>query len=125
MGNAIKFTETGHIRVHVSVMPRGDCQCGCANPGNTLLLFSVVDTGVGVPYEAQGKLMQEFSQVRDGVFVWEKEMGTKSARYFFSLEKCTKGFLFSVRDECTRVEFFWGGKGVGYHPVLEICSASE
>ncbi|WP_027716622.1 CHASE domain-containing protein [Desulfuromonas sp. TF] len=49
VGNALKFTPEGEIRVSVKV--RGD-----------LLEFAVADTGIGIPEEKQHLLFQKFSQ---------------------------------------------------------------
>ena len=55
LGNAIKFTERGEVVVSVSGTPQG---------GRRFMLeFSVRDTGVGIPVNAQEKLFQSFSQV--------------------------------------------------------------
>ncbi|MDY6906010.1 MAG: PAS domain S-box protein [Thermodesulfobacteriota bacterium] len=53
--NAVKFTETGHVRVNVSVQSYD-------GPAVTLL-FKVVDTGIGIPEAQQSKLFKAFSQV--------------------------------------------------------------
>lgn len=54
VGNAIKFTEKGEIKISVSANSHK------GRRGN--LLFSVSDTGVGIPLEAQHKLFQYFQQ---------------------------------------------------------------
>jgi len=53
-GNAVKFTETGGIRVRVAhtATPDGRCE----------IRFEVVDTGIGIPKEAQGTIFEKFSQ---------------------------------------------------------------
>lgn len=55
IGNAIKFTESGHVEVFVTVKP--------AAAGKLKLIFSVADTGIGISQENMGKLFQRFSQV--------------------------------------------------------------
>lgn len=50
VGNAIKFTETGSVKLHVSQGERG-------------LLFEVTDTGIGIPESAREKLFGMFTQV--------------------------------------------------------------
>ena len=55
VNNAIKFTETGRIRVHVSLVS----EKGSPN----MLEFSVEDTGVGIPGEHQDALFTRFSQL--------------------------------------------------------------
>ena len=56
--NAIKFTDTGSVRLDVLVREhRG---------GVVALRFSVRDTGVGVPEEYKGRIFQAFEQVDSG-----------------------------------------------------------
>jgi signal transduction histidine kinase/DNA-binding response OmpR family regulator len=52
VGNAIKFTDAGAVRVEVA---RVD--------DHPTLRFAVTDTGVGIPDDARQRLFQEFSQV--------------------------------------------------------------
>lgn len=53
LGNAVKFTEVGGIRLVV----------GLANsPQGPMLQINVVDTGIGISHEAQGGLFQPFTQ---------------------------------------------------------------
>jgi CheY-like chemotaxis protein len=54
VGNAVKFTESGHVLVDLREDTRGD---GC-----TMLHFSVADTGIGVPIEKQATIFEPFSQ---------------------------------------------------------------
>jgi signal transduction histidine kinase/CheY-like chemotaxis protein len=54
VGNAIKFTERGHVMVAVREETRRD---GC-----TRLRFSVADTGIGIPAEKQANVFEAFSQ---------------------------------------------------------------
>ncbi|MGB0670689.1 MAG: ATP-binding protein, partial [Rhodospirillales bacterium] len=54
VGNAIKFTPQGEVAVKVERAENDD--------GAPLLLFSVHDTGVGIPEEALGRLFQRFEQ---------------------------------------------------------------
>ncbi|MCC6473582.1 MAG: response regulator [Burkholderiales bacterium] len=57
IGNAIKFTEKGSITVHVSVV--SETEEGCR------LKFSVRDTGIGIPPEAQARIFDSFAQADD------------------------------------------------------------
>lgn len=52
-GNAVKFTETGGVMIHVA---RG----GDDASGRPRLAFTVDDTGPGVPAEARGRIFEEF-----------------------------------------------------------------
>ena len=54
LGNAIKFTHRGEIIVEVTA--RGETDAG------TRLLFSVHDTGIGIPLARQSKLFAAFTQ---------------------------------------------------------------
>jgi two-component system, sensor histidine kinase RpfC len=55
MGNAIKFTEKGSVTMHVAV--------NTATETRVRLKFSVRDTGIGIPFEAQGRIFDSFAQV--------------------------------------------------------------
>jgi PAS domain S-box-containing protein len=59
LGNAIKFTTRGQIKLHITLQRRNANQ----------LWFSarVEDTGPGVTEEQQGKLFQPFSQIKRGL----------------------------------------------------------
>jgi hypothetical protein len=54
VGNAVKFTESGGVRVLAQPGRRSD--------GSADLRVSVVDTGIGVPPERMSRLFQSFSQ---------------------------------------------------------------
>jgi PAS domain S-box-containing protein len=54
VGNAIKFTEQGEVTVEVAV--------DGAEAGDTLLRFSVTDTGIGIPVDRQERIFGAFVQ---------------------------------------------------------------
>jgi signal transduction histidine kinase len=54
LNNAVKFTEAGRIRACLTIEP-GELE--------DRLKFEIIDTGVGIPVERQGRLFQRFSQV--------------------------------------------------------------
>jgi signal transduction histidine kinase/ligand-binding sensor domain-containing protein/CheY-like chemotaxis protein len=54
IGNAIKFTETGAVRVTVTVETKSDAEA--------LLRFSVADTGIGVPADRLEAIFEPFTQ---------------------------------------------------------------
>jgi len=54
VGNAIKFTATGEVRIEACELER--------DASGVLLEFSVSDTGIGIPNEKQALLFQPFSQ---------------------------------------------------------------
>lgn len=53
IGNAIKFTEKGHIYVNVQAEKRD---------GKNLMRFDVEDTGIGIPPEKQKEIFEAFTQ---------------------------------------------------------------
>ncbi|MEP2715904.1 ATP-binding protein [Pseudophaeobacter sp.] len=54
VGNAIKFTEKGRVKVSVEVEPAG--------AGDVMLHCSVVDTGIGIPKDMLKDIFERFSQ---------------------------------------------------------------
>ncbi len=54
VGNALKFTEHGHIRINVTVQER--------TPRQVRLAFSVADTGIGIPESGLPHIFDHFSQ---------------------------------------------------------------
>jgi signal transduction histidine kinase/CheY-like chemotaxis protein len=53
IGNAIKFTHSGHVYLNVSVDPV---------PSEPILQFDVEDTGIGIPPERQQEIFEPFTQ---------------------------------------------------------------
>jgi signal transduction histidine kinase/CheY-like chemotaxis protein len=51
LSNAIKFTEAGSVRLEI-----------WSQPGDGLLHFAVIDTGVGIPVDKQGLIFEPFRQ---------------------------------------------------------------
>jgi PAS domain S-box-containing protein len=56
VGNGIKFTDEGSIRIQVRTL-------NCIAPGTTNLEISVTDTGIGMTEVQQSQLFQAFTQV--------------------------------------------------------------
>src|SRR6185295_6776977 len=54
LGNAVKFTDTGEVVLHVDVET--------ATPSRVTLRFAVTDTGIGIPAEKQRHIFQAFTQ---------------------------------------------------------------
>jgi PAS domain S-box-containing protein len=54
VGNAVKFTDTGEIVVHVSCLEE--------TPANAVLRIAVSDTGIGIAPAVQSRLFQAFMQ---------------------------------------------------------------
>jgi CheY-like chemotaxis protein len=59
LGNAIKFTQTGSVNV---VLATGRCASGAAG-----VVFSVVDTGIGIAPDALDRLFERFSQADESI----------------------------------------------------------
>lgn len=58
LGNAIKFTQQGEVRVHVTLDAPASQEAGPA-----IFRMAVTDTGTGISPEGQARLFQSFSQV--------------------------------------------------------------
>jgi len=59
VGNGVKFTDQGyvHVAVRLDELPSSD-----GSPGAQHLMFSISDTGIGVPTDRQHVLFKRFSQ---------------------------------------------------------------
>jgi len=60
VGNSVKFTDSGYVFVSVNSDP-----ASAGLPGN--ILFSVEDTGMGVPEDKQNLLFQPFNQIDSSI----------------------------------------------------------
>ena len=58
LGNAIKFTREGTVKLQLSAQPADE-------PGRTRLCFDIEDTGVGMPQHDLGRIFEPFEQVRN------------------------------------------------------------
>ncbi|MBT6431966.1 MAG: response regulator [Deltaproteobacteria bacterium] len=56
-GNAIKFTENGHVAIRVSSEARSD--------NKELIRLDIVDTGIGIPADRLDAIFEEFSQASE------------------------------------------------------------
>ena len=56
VGNAIKFTPSGEIEIHVSQLP-------VQEDGSAMLQFDVLDTGIGIPRDKLRVIFDAFTQV--------------------------------------------------------------
>ncbi len=61
LGNAIKFTHQGSVRVQINLQPPSEVS------GISFLRVSVIDTGIGVPRERQASLFEHFTQVESSM----------------------------------------------------------
>jgi osomolarity two-component system, sensor histidine kinase NIK1 len=58
VGNAIKFTEHGEVKVHIGVIPTGNK----LSPGEYFIKFAVSDTGIGIPKDKLNLIFDTFQQ---------------------------------------------------------------
>lgn len=59
VGNAIKFTQKGHIRIILKILTHDQMQLD--------LQITVQDTGVGIPEDKQEYIFEKFNQLDDGL----------------------------------------------------------
>ena len=59
IGNALKFTRQGFVRVSASVLEQSDREL--------TLRFEVRDTGIGIPLETAGRIFDRFTQANPGI----------------------------------------------------------
>ena len=59
IGNALKFTRQGFVRVSASVLEQSDRE--------VTLRFEVRDTGIGIPLETAGRIFDRFTQANPGI----------------------------------------------------------
>ena len=64
IGNALKFTERGEVRVHTTV-----------DDGGAWVTFVVSDTGIGIPSEHLDRVFREFEQVPNAMQAAAKGVG--------------------------------------------------
>lgn len=60
-GNAVKFTDQGEVRLHVSVIG-AELPIGLQTGNRTRLRFTVSDTGIGIPASVRDRLFEAFEQ---------------------------------------------------------------
>ncbi len=100
IGNAIKFTNTGEVRLSIDLHSRGKSADN--------ILFSVQDTGIGIPENEQDKLLQPFSQASNaanqfsgtglGLAISNKLLGfMKTKLLFFSRLNIGSHFYFTLQ----------------------------
>ncbi len=59
VGNAVKFTATGHVLLELKLIDMAD--------GKATVRFNIQDTGIGIPADGMDKLFRDFSQVDSSI----------------------------------------------------------
>jgi len=108
LGNAIKFTETGEVTLHV--MQKDECRMmnkEFTHPSSFILLtFEVSDTGPGIAPEETERLFKPFTQTQAGLTSAEGSgLGLAISRHFVQLmggsisvhSKAGRGATFTVK----------------------------
>ena len=109
VGNAIKFTESGHVDVRVS--RRDDAEAGVR------VMFEVIDTGIGIAPEAQGRIFESFTQADESTTrrFGGTGLGTTIAKQLVEL----MGGDIGVESEPERGSRFWFTVPVEILPARE------
>lgn len=71
LGNAIKFTQTGSVRLRITVVDQTPALSHPRAPEDCLLRFEVIDTGPGIAPDEMEGLFEAFVQTRSGQAVGE------------------------------------------------------
>ena len=79
VGNAVKYTQDGQVRVEVGVLP------GAANPAEVLLAIDVADTGTGIAPDEQARVFDAFEQAPAGPAKGGAGLGMAISRHFARL----------------------------------------
>jgi CheY-like chemotaxis protein len=100
MGNAVKFTETGHVLVDIALaQPIGE------GAQTARILFSVEDTGIGIAADKRDRIFDKFSQV--DASATRKHEGTGLGLAIASSLVALMGGQMDVRSEPGVGSTFW------------------
>ena len=113
IGNAIKFTEVGHIQLRCLKLNESN--------GRIMVRFEVIDTGIGIPQEIQEKIFEKFTQA-DGSTTRRfggTGLGTTIAKQLVELMGGQIGLISSLSDG----SLFWFE--LTFEPQEKIVSDTE
>jgi len=100
LGNAVKFTEKGHVFVNIEGRTGSKNDQDIAN-----LKFSIEDTGIGIPEEQRKQVFQKFSQVDTSAT--RKHEGTGLGLSISSSLVKLMGGEIGVKSEVGQGSTFW------------------
>jgi signal transduction histidine kinase/DNA-binding response OmpR family regulator len=118
MGNAAKFTQQGHILVHVSGEPDEN------KPERMNLTVRIEDTGPGIPEDKCVSIFEKFSQIDDSAT--RKHEGTGLGLAIASSLVSLMGGKIGVESELGKGSIFWFTASLPVHagqekrPILPV-----
>ncbi len=62
IGNSIKFTDKGEVVLNVKLAEEEGIKCGTKSKHGVCLLFTVIDTGIGIPKDKREAIFDTFRQ---------------------------------------------------------------
>jgi len=110
IGNAVKFTENGHVLVRVVGVPM-------AEDGRQRLHITVEDTGIGIPADMTQHIFGEFNQVED-----ERNRRFDGTGLGLAI---TKRLVTLMGGEVWVDSELGRGSSFGFHLTLQVAEADE
>lgn len=101
VGNAVKFTERGHVYIEVT----GNLIESNTSEKYASLRFKIQDTGIGIPIELQDKIFDQFSQVDESAT--RKYEGTGLGLAISSSLVGLMGGNINLESEASKGSTFW------------------
>ncbi|KAA0992129.1 hybrid sensor histidine kinase/response regulator [Dyadobacter aurulentus] len=108
-GNAVKFTDSGSVSIHVSVVSR--------ERENEELLFQVIDTGIGIAQEKLAYIFETFTRIDDDLNT--KQSGTGLGLFIAKKLVEEQGGSMQVHSVLGK------GTNFSFNLTFEICGAGE